>query len=70
MNLAPPYIDMSKLGMVQAAKTKLTGRYRRVHLVVMVSCVSEDFLSGTCDYRNVVNCQGLVWRPGAIVDVA
>ena len=31
----------------QAAKTKLTGRYRRVHLVVVVSCVSEDFLCQT-----------------------
>ena len=31
----------------QAAKTKLTGRYRRVNLVVVVSCVSEDFLCQT-----------------------
>ena len=27
-------------------------------------------MSGTCDYRNVDNCQGLEWRRGAIVDVA
>ena len=28
------------------------------------------FASGTCDYRNVVNCQGLERRHGAIVNVS
>ena len=37
-----------------------TRRNRSVHLGVVVSRVCEDFLSGRCECRNVVNCQGLV----------
>ena len=65
-------------GKMQALKTSQTSDEKKINKVLSERTLDRCgiirmwgfFVSGTCDYRNVVYCQWLEWRHGAIVDVA